>query len=217
MTKNIKNYDDDFKYDCLLKIVILGDSGVGKSNIINRYISNDFFINPRSTIGVEFYTKKFLFNDKQIKIQIWDTAGQERFRSITSSYYRNVNGILLVYDITDQNSFNNITKWLVEIKTNIDYELPILLVGNKIDLEYKRKISILQGTELAYKLNIKFAEMSAFTNTNIVSSMDDFIEHIYMNMSKNNNNNNNNNNNKINFKKKEEKQLSKLLHGQQCC
>ena len=170
--------ENSILYD-LLKIVILGDSGVGKSNIISRYNGDLFVLGSISTIGVEFYTKKILIGDKNIMIQLWDTAGQERFRCITSNYYKGCDGILLVYDITDQYSFENITGWLNEISFNTNYSIPILLIGNKSDLESNRIINTDQANELANKFNIKFIEMSARTNTNITPGINNFIEQIY--------------------------------------
>lgn len=148
-------------YDILFKIIIVGDSGVGKSCIIQSYV-NDFFSESYiSTIGVDFLIKELDIDNKKIKLQIWDTAGQERFQTITSSYYRHAQGILLVYDITNIISFNNILKWIEQIDKYSSKSIPIIILGNKKDLESERVILTIQGIELAYKHNALFQEVSA--------------------------------------------------------
>ena len=101
------------EYDLLFKLILIGDSYVGKSNILLKYLKNQFNENSKTTIGVEFGTKNIIINNKRIKIQIWDTAGQERYRSITSAYYKGAKGALIVYDITRKNTFDNIDKWII--------------------------------------------------------------------------------------------------------
>lgn len=196
-------------YD-LLKIVILGDSGVGKTNIISQYIENSFLLGSISTIGVEFYTKKLFINNKNIFVQLWDTAGQERFRCIVSNYYRKSNGILLVYDISDQYSFDNIIGWLNDIASETDYSVPILLIGNKLDLEAKRVISTEQGKELANKFGIEFTEMSALTNTGVSIGINNFIEHVHIHYSRSNINGNN-------TKKNTSFNITNLESKNKCC
>ncbi len=136
-------------YDMILKIVLVGDSGVGKSNILLRYLKNDFDQNSKASVGVEFGSKKFIIDDCKIKGQIWDTAGQERYRSITNAYYKGAKGALLVYDITRESSFESVDKWIVDLKKNGDENIMIILIGNKNDLEDYRRISISQGEEKA--------------------------------------------------------------------
>jgi small GTP-binding protein len=168
--------NDDFEY--LIKIVILGDSGVGKSNIITRYAKNDFNLDSKATIGVEFYSKIINLNDKIIKTQFWDTAGQERYRSITSAYYKGANGILLVYDITNYTSFDHVNNWINEIYKNVGNEIKILLIGNKSDLEYKRVVPLSNAFELANKYDLAFIEMSAMIGTNINDGINELIKNI---------------------------------------
>lgn len=176
---NFKNYDCDTDYEYLFKIVILGDSGVGKTNIISRYAKNEFNIESKATIGVEFHSKLLELDGKIIKLQFWDTAGQERYRSITSAYYRGSNGILVVYDITDLNSFEHINNWIFEIYKNVGNNIPILLVGNKCDLEHKRVISNEKPLQIADKYNLLFTEMSAMANQNVEVGIIKLIQKIY--------------------------------------
>jgi small GTP-binding protein len=148
-------------YDYLFKVIIIGDSGVGKSCILSRFTDRDFNREHDLTIGVEYGSKLININKRNIKMQIWDTAGQERFRSITRSYYRNVAGIIMVYDMTNRNSFNNIEKWLDDVRKILPNTPCITLVGNKSDLEYRRNVSKDEGINLAYKHNMVFIETSA--------------------------------------------------------
>ena len=118
-------------YEYLIKIVLVGDSGVGKTNILSRFKSNTFNIESKPTIGVEFASKSVKIKDKKVKAQIWDTAGQERYRAITGTYYKGAAGAIIIYDITKKISFNNIEKWFKELKDHLDDKIVILLVGNK--------------------------------------------------------------------------------------
>ena len=136
-------------YDMIFKVVLIGDSGVGKSNLLSRYLKNEFSYDTKTTIGVEFGAKKVEIDDFKIKVQIWDTAGQERYKSITNAYYKGAKGALLLYDITKKETFVSIDKWVPELKQNGDKDVVIVLVGNKTDLEDKREISIEEGTKKA--------------------------------------------------------------------
>ncbi|CAN6985527.1 unnamed protein product [Brassica oleracea var. botrytis] len=131
--------EDD--YDYLFKVVLTGDSGVGKSNLLSRFTRNDFSNDSRATIGVEFATRSIQCDDKIVKAQIWDTAGQERYRAITSAYYRGAVGALLVYDVTRHVTFENVERWLKELRDHTDANIVIMLVGNKADLRHLRAIS----------------------------------------------------------------------------
>lgn len=132
---------DEEIYDYLFKVVMIGDSGVGKSNLLMRYTKGDFNIESKTTIGVEFATKTVTTQDKKVvKAQIWDTAGQERYRAITNAYYRGAVGALLVYDVTSALSFKHVADWLKELKQYADNNIVILLVGNKTDLRDKREV-----------------------------------------------------------------------------
>lgn len=139
--------DDD--YDYLFKVVLIGDSGVGKSNLLSRFTRNEFDLETKTTIGVEFATNTVNIDSKTIKAQIWDTAGQERYRAITSAYYRGAVGALLVYDISKQSSFDNIERWLNELNDHSDAAITVMLVGNKSDLRHLRAINTEAGAALA--------------------------------------------------------------------
>lgn len=170
-------FDDE--YDYLFKIIILGDSGVGKTNILSKYAHNEFNIESKATIGVEFHTKLFNYENKKIKLQFWDTAGQERYRSITHSYYKGVHGILVVYDISNLSSFNHVNSWISEIYSNVRTSIPILLIGNKSDLDYKRVVKKELATEFVAKHNLIFIETSAMIGTNINEGIEEIVKKIY--------------------------------------
>mmetsp|Transcript_7545 Transcript_7545/g.11422 ORF Transcript_7545/g.11422 Transcript_7545/m.11422 type:complete len:209 (+) Transcript_7545:110-736(+) len=155
------------EYDYLFKLLIIGDSGVGKSCLLLRFSDDIFTDSFISTIGVDFKIRTVTIGGQKIKLQIWDTAGQERFRTITSSYYRGAHGIIVVYDVTDQKSFDNIKKWLKEIDTFAGNQVQKLLVGNKCDLEKSRVVATQAGQTLANSLQIPFIETSAKDSTNV--------------------------------------------------
>ena len=167
-------------YDVLFKIILIGDSSVGKTNILSRFIRNEFDENSKSTIGVEFGTKNFNLNDKIIKAQIWDTAGQERYRSITSVYYKGAQGCLLVYDITKKPTFENIDKWISDLKNSGDENLSIILIGNKCDLENERKVTKEEAKEKAQFYKLAFIETSALNGTNIEKAFELLLNDIYI-------------------------------------
>ena len=145
----------------------MGDSGVGKSCIILRYIENNFSTNLMNSIGVDFKLKNIELDNKKIKLQIWDTAGQERFRTITTSYYKGAHAILIVFDITDRESFEHVRNWMADIDKFAKEGVLRILVGNKCDLENSRQVRKEEGNELANKYGIKYIETSAKETTNI--------------------------------------------------
>ena len=169
---------DEENYDLIFKLVLIGDSGVGKTNILSRYINNEFSLATQSTVGVEFGSKIIKKNDKLIKLQIWDTAGQERYKSITSAYYKGSKGALVVYDITRKSTFENIDKWIDELKINGSEEVLIMLVGNKSDLEDKREVPTEEVAKKAEQMNIAFCETSALQGKNIEHAFDSLIDEI---------------------------------------
>ena len=171
--------DDSEHYEHLYKIIIIGDSGVGKSNILGRYLHNEFRQDTKSTVGVEFGSKKVKVGESNIKLQIWDTAGQERYRSITSAYYKGSKGCFIVYDITSNQSFDDVEKWYEEIIKKADKGTSIILVGNKCDLENERKVTIEMGQNKAKNLNCPFFETSALANTKIETVFQTITEDIY--------------------------------------
>ena len=152
-------YNDNI--DHLFKLVVLGESGVGKTNIILRYSKNKFDPNSTSTVGVDFSLSFLNIDGKNIKLQFWDTAGQERLKSLASNYYNNANGAILVYDISDRQSFEKIAYWKNEILTHSSPDIKIILLGNKCDLLEEREVSLAEGQDFARKENFFFMEVSA--------------------------------------------------------
>ncbi|XP_037411253.1 GTP-binding protein YPTM2-like [Triticum dicoccoides] len=155
------------EYDYLFKLLLIGDSGVGKSCLLLRFADDSYLDSYISTIGVDFKIRTVEQDGKTIKLQIWDTAGQERFRTITSSYYRGAHGIIIVYDVTDQDSFNNVKQWLNEIDRYASENVNKLLVGNKCDLADKRAVSYETAKAFADEIGIPFMETSAKNALNV--------------------------------------------------
>jgi len=155
------------EYDFLFKLLLIGDSGVGKSCLLLRFADRKYTESYISTIGVDFKIRTIELDGKTIKLQIWDTAGQERFRTITSSYYRGAHGIIIVYDVTDQESFVNIKTWLSEIERYASDTVNKLLVGNKCDLTQKKVVDYETAKDFADKVEMPFLETSAKLATNV--------------------------------------------------
>lgn len=172
-------YKVDHEYDYLFKIVLIGDSGVGKSNILSRFTRNEFCLESKSTIGVEFATRTLQVEGKTVKAQIWDTAGQERYRAITSAYYRGAVGALLVYDITKRQTFENVLRWLRELRDHADSNIVIMLAGNKTDLNHLRAVSDQDARLLAEKEGLSFLETSALEAMNIEKAFQTILLDIY--------------------------------------
>lgn len=154
-------------YDYLFKILLIGDSGCGKSSILSRFCDDKFDYHFMSTIGVDFKIKNLAINDINIKLQIWDTAGQERFRTITGSYYRSAIGVIIVFDLTDRKSFDNVKYWLQEVDKYAQSDVKKILIGNKSDLTEERQITQDDITELLYNNRLSYIETSAKDNINI--------------------------------------------------
>ena len=145
----------EFDIDLCIKIILVGESGVGKTNILTRFTKNIFDTESRNTIGVEFGTKIIKIKDHKIKLQIWDTAGQERYKSVTVAYYKGSRGALIVYDISRKESFNNVSRWLNDIKKNGELDISIILVGNKTDLIH-REVTTEEGRNFAEMYSIYY-------------------------------------------------------------
>ena len=175
----------DAKEDFKIKIVVVGDSGVGKTNLIKRFITNEFNANLKATIGVEFMSKTYRINKHLFKIEIWDTAGQERYKSITAVYYKGAKGALVVYDTTDQNTFDNIDKWMLEIKDKTSKDIKLMIIGNKIDLEDEREVKNEEALKKAESLGIPLMETSALDATNVKEAFNDLLKEIYKDMKDN--------------------------------
>ena len=172
--------------DFIFKIILIGDSGVGKTSIINKYCNGEFTLCHDLTIGVDFGCRVVQINQSNgsnkkitVKCQLWDTAGQERFRSIIRSYYHNVAGILLCYDITRLDTFDNVVMWLNEIKCNSSSDARIMLVGTKSDLENRRVIDTETGQNLAKQYNLLFCEISSKNNINLNQMFNGLVSEIY--------------------------------------
>lgn len=155
------------EYDYLVKLVLIGESGVGKSAILNRYCDDFFNDSYISTIGVDFKIKLIDIASKKVKIQIWDTAGQERFRTITTSYYRGSHAVMLVFDVNNYHSFSKLNQWMKEIKTNLTGKYKIILVGNKTESDSHRQVSQEQIDNFTSTYGMDYIEVSAKKNTNI--------------------------------------------------
>lgn len=153
-------------HDHLFKLLIVGESGVGKTCMLLRFADNSFEENFLSTIGVDFKVREIDVDDKHVKLQIWDSAGQERFRNITTSYYRNCGGIIIVYDITRHDTFAKVSEWIDDVRKYTN-NVPLLLVGNKADLVEKRAVTEQEAKELADRYGLVLLETSAKTALNI--------------------------------------------------
>ncbi|XP_010927862.1 ras-related protein RABA2a-like [Elaeis guineensis] len=172
------------EYDYLFKMVLIGDSGVGKSNLLSRFTRNEFFLDSKSTIGVEFATRTLQVEGRTIKAQIWDTAGQERYRAITSAYYRGALGALLVYDVTKPTTFENLNRWLKELRDHADSNIVVMLIGNKIDLKHLRAVASEDAQSFAEKEGLSFIETSALEATNVERAFQIILSEIYRIISK---------------------------------
>ena len=172
------------EFDLIFKIVIIGDSGVGKTNLIGRYLKNEYKEDSKATVGVEFGEKKYEINGLKIKAQIWDTAGQERYRAITSMYYKGAKGGLIVFDLSSKSTFQNVEKWFNEIKKTADPTINLILIGNKSDLKDKRQISTEEGENKAKEMNVAYLETSALNADNVDKAFDLLIQEITKKMKK---------------------------------
>ena len=166
--------------DCVYKILLLGDSTVGKTCFLLRYCDKRFQEAHLSTIGLDYRLKSMtLKNGKNIKLQIWDTAGQDRFRAITKNYYKGANGIILIYDVTNLQSYENVKNWISQIKEEANPNVLIYLAGNKIDVgEEERVVKTEEGQKIADELNLPFYETSAKNGLNVNEIFEDILEKI---------------------------------------
>jgi len=155
------------QYDYLFKFIIIGDAGAGKSCLLHQFIENRYKKGSSHTIGVEFGSKIIHVGGRNIKLQIWDTAGQERYRSVTRSYYRGAAGALIVYDITNRDSYNHLINWLADARTLARADISIITVGNKCDMKDKRAVTFLEASRCAQENDILFLETSALTGEGV--------------------------------------------------
>ncbi len=183
MTDNQQNKENKTtKFDYLFKYIIIGQQAVGKSNLLLRYINGEFRNEYQTTIGVEFGSKSLFIKDKVYRIQIWDTAGQENYKSITRAYYKNSACAIIVYDISNRESFENVSSWIEDCKNQCAKTVYMTLVGNKSDLEEMRVVSKEEGQELAEKYGINFYETSAKTGENVEELFNNSAEEIIANI-----------------------------------
>nr|GEU53872.1 Ras-related protein RABA4d-like [Tanacetum cinerariifolium]GEU87527.1 Ras-related protein RABA4d-like [Tanacetum cinerariifolium]GEU95056.1 Ras-related protein RABA4d-like [Tanacetum cinerariifolium] len=176
--------DFNSKIDYVFKVVLIGDSAVGKSQLLARFARNEFSVDSKATIGVEFQTKTLVIDQKMVKAQIWDTAGQERYRAVTSAYYRGAVGAMLVYDMTKRQTFDHMTRWLEELRGHADKNIVIMLIGNKCDLVNMRAVPVEDAQEFAERENLCFMETSALEATNVESAFLTALTEIYKIISK---------------------------------
>ncbi|XP_051949487.1 ras-related protein Rab-25-like [Xyrauchen texanus] len=169
----------DLPYNFVFKVVLIGESGVGKSNLLSRFTKNEFNHDSRTTIGVEFSTRSIQVDNITIKAQIWDTAGLERYRAITSAYYRGAVGALLVYDVTKHLTYENVERWLKELYDHADPHIVVMLVGNKSDLEALRTVPREEAKDFAENRDLLFMETSALESTNVESAFLEILTAIH--------------------------------------
>ncbi|KAJ8288010.1 hypothetical protein COCON_G00006690 [Conger conger] len=169
----------DETYNFVFKVVLIGESGVGKSNLLSRFTKNEFNHDSRTTIGVEFSTRTVQLGSATVKAQIWDTAGLERYRAITSAYYRGAMGALLVYDIAKQLTYESVERWLKELYDHADPNIVVMLVGNKSDLASLRAVPTEEAKEFAEKNSLLFIETSALESTNVEAAFNNVLAEIH--------------------------------------
>jgi len=165
-------------YDHIVKLLLVGNSSVGKTNIVTRFVDDNFNPNSFDTIGIDFRFKIITINDEKYKLQIWDTSGKQKFHNIVVNYFPSVNGILLVYDVTNEQSFLDIEKWLDDIENYASENVIVILIGNKSDMTDQKVISTSRGNELAHKHNIRFIETSAKNDDNIINTFTTIVNDI---------------------------------------
>lgn len=178
MATNTRNYD------YLFKLLLIGDSGVGKTSILFKFSEDTFSPAFISTIGIDFKIRTIEVDGRKIKLQVWDTAGQERFKTITTAYYRGAMGIMLVYDVSNLKSFENISNWIRNIEMHATQDVELMILGNKCDIADKRQITREKGEQLALQHSIKFLETSAKANINIEEAFFTLARDIKLKMEK---------------------------------
>ncbi|CAF0854586.1 unnamed protein product [Rotaria sordida] len=173
----------DQNFDYMFKLLIIGNSSVGKTSFLFRYADDSYTSAFVSTVGIDFKVKTVFRHDKRVKLQIWDTAGQERYRTITTAYYRGAMGFILMYDITNEESFNAVQDWVLQIKTHSWEKTPVILIGNKCDMANERVVHLEEGKKLADALGLEFFETSAKENINVKSVFERLVDIILEKMS----------------------------------
>ncbi len=169
---------EDNNFDVIVKLVIVGESSVGKTNLLLRYSDDKYDPEQKPTIGMDFLSKDVRIHQQSVKVQFWDTAGQEKYKAIASSYYKVASGVILVYDTTRRDSFDKLERWFDDIKNYTNKDLKIMLIGNKMDLEAERQVTTDEGKAFAEKFEMFFWETSAKSNSNrcVHKAFDSLIE-----------------------------------------
>ena len=165
-------------YEEIIKVLILGDCSVGKTNILTRYCTNSFNSQSKATIGIDFLNKDYSKNGKNYKVQIFDTAGQEKFKSFIKTIYKGTNGVILVFDVTNKDTFNNIDKWYKDAKDSIDKNFSCILVGNKIDLTDSREVKTEEGKNKAQGFGMFYMETSAKDSINVEQAFNELLSEV---------------------------------------
>ena len=175
-------------YDKTCQILLIGDSSVGKTSLIQRYANGIFKEEYLATVGLDYYTKQEMINNLNVLVKLWDTAGQERFKALTPNYFRNAEGVVLAYDVTNSESFENLKFWINSIKSNLGEKnifIPIIIIGNKIDMEDMRDITKEDASKFAKENNYKYFETSAKTGEGVDEAIRDLVNQVLTNSDKN--------------------------------
>ena len=174
---------DEDSYEFMFKLVLVGDSSVGKTNIMGKYLKNEFREDSKSTVGVEFGSKEFIIENHTVRVQIWDTAGQERYKSITAAYYKGAKGAMIVYDVTSKTTFDNVDKWHNEIKDKANKNINIMMIGNKTDLKDSIQVTSEMSESKATALEIPVMETSALDASNVKQAFYQLLGEMYKSVS----------------------------------
>jgi small GTP-binding protein len=204
-------------FDRTCQILIIGDSSVGKTSILTRYTNGTFKEEYLATVGLDYYSKDEIFNNKTINVKLWDTAGQERYKSLTQSYFKNAEGVIVAYDITNTESFDNLKFWINSIKANMENKnifIPVIIIGNKTDMEESREIMTEDAEKFAEENKYKYFETSAKTGEGIDKAIRDLINQI-LNQSENNDDQKEFRKDSVQIKENTEEKSGKKKKG--CC
>ena len=168
-------------YDKTCQLLIIGDSSVGKTSLITRYANGTFKEEYLATVGIDYFTKEEIINNQTIQVKLWDPAGQERFKSLTQNYFRNAQGVLLTFDVTNSESFDNLKDWINSIKKNMEGNnifIPLIVIGNKIDMEDSREIQTEDAQKFASENKYKYFETSAKTGEGVDNAIRDLVNQV---------------------------------------
>ncbi|KAF0903673.1 hypothetical protein E2562_029050 [Oryza meyeriana var. granulata] len=165
--------------DYVFKVVVIGESAVGKTQLLGRFTKDEFFLDSKSTIGIEFQTRTVDIAGKRVKAQIWDTAGQERYRAVTSAYYRGALGAMLVYDVTSRRTFHAAARWLRDLRAHADTSIVVMLIGNKADLAHARAVAADEAAAFAEDQGLFFSEASALSGDNVDAAFLGLLQEIH--------------------------------------